>query len=312
MPLTVSTTAPLTGLPTLPGASAPERRTLLVAVIAAVMMAVEVGAGLWLGSMALLADGLHMASHTVAMGIAVFAYRYARRHAASERFVFGTGKVNALGGYTGAVVLGGTSAWMVWESLERAWQPVDVGYGDAALVATVGLAVNAFGAWVLRDQHHGHDHGPVAEGVVSHAHDHNLRAAYLHVMADAATSVLAIVALLAASRWRLPWLDPAVGIVGGIVVAWWSIGLLASSSAVLLDHQGPRALEAMIRLALTSDDTTVETLRCWAIGPSRYAVAVRLRSAAPRPVAEYEAALGVDSRVAWTSVEIDRPVEPRP
>ncbi|MFT5131332.1 MAG: cation diffusion facilitator family transporter, partial [Rhodothermales bacterium] len=187
-----------------------ENRTLLVIVITAVMMVVEIGAGLLYGSMALLADGLHMASHAAALGVSYFAYRYARRHAADPRFSFGTGKVNALGGFAGAILLAVFAAMMAWHSVERLLNPVTIVYSRAIAVAIVGLLVNGLSALILGhdDQHdHRHHHH-------EHTDDHNLKSAYFHVLADALTSVLAIVALLSAKYAGWIWMDPMMGIVG--------------------------------------------------------------------------------------------------
>jgi len=293
---------PLVGLPQareVPAPSIAERRTRIVTIISAGMMGIEVIGGGWFGSMALLADGLHMASHTLAMGIAVFAYVYARRHADDPRFAFGTGKVNALGGYTGATLLGATAVWMLWESLERLWAPGSVRYGEATVIAAIGLVVNVVSAWLLR---HDHTHDPVS-GACNHAHDHNLRAAYMHVMADAATSALAIIALLCASAWNLPWLDPLVGVAGGALVAWWAVGLLASSSSVLLDHRGPSSLIESVTCALESEGDRVVDVRCWAVAPGRYAVAASVQSGG-RSAVHYKHALARDPRIAWTTVEV--------
>lgn len=283
-----------------PDASMAERRTMVVAALAAVTMAAEIGGGLWSGSMALLADGLHMASHTLAMSIAVIAYAYARRHAASPRFAFGTGKVNALGGYTGGLVLGASAIWIAWEGLERMWQPAPVHYREAIALAVVGLVVNVISVLLLRDNH---TDGGGHVGC-SHGHDHNLRAAYLHVAADAVTSTLAIVALVAGRTFGLAWTDPVVGILGGGLVAWWSIGLLRTTSSVLLDQQAPGSLLTAIRRALDADRERITDLRCWAVAPGRYAVTVCFSGALSRTVAEHKRALLCDERVAWTAVEV--------
>lgn len=286
----------LSGIPTYSA----ERRTMVVAAISAATMVAEIAGGAWFGSMALLADGLHMGAHTFALGIAALAYAYARRHAENPRFAFGTGKVNALGGYTGAVLLGLSAVWIVWESLGLLWRPVSVRYGEALFLATIGLIVNMVCAVALRDD----GSGKQGHSGCRHAHDHNLRAAYLHVAADAVTSALAIVALFAAQRFALPWLDPLVGMVGGVVVGWWAIGLLRSSSAVLLDHQGPGPLQEAIRRALEEDGERIADLRCWAVAPERYAVAVCLQPGISRSIADHKRALLRDDRVAWTTIEV--------
>lgn len=208
-----------------------ENRTLLVICITATMMMVEIAAGIFYGSMALLADGLHMASHAVALGISAFAYVYARRHALDARFSFGTGKVNSLGGYTGAVLLAVFALIMAWESLIRLANPIDIAFDQAILVAVLGLVVNGASVFILGNQHsheHGHDHHD--DHGDHDDHDLNLKAAYFHVMADALTSVLAIGALLAGKYLGYSWMDPLMGIVGAILVARWSIGLLKTTS----------------------------------------------------------------------------------
>ncbi|MGH6913514.1 MAG: CDF family Co(II)/Ni(II) efflux transporter DmeF, partial [Geminicoccales bacterium] len=197
-----------------------ERRTLLVVLLTAAMMVVEIAAGLAFGSMALLADGLHMASHATALGISVFAYVYARRFAGHPRYSFGTGKINALAGFGSAVLLVIFAATMAWESVDRLISPIPIALNQALVVATAGLVVNGASALILAvPGHHGHGHH-------GHRHDHNLRAAYLHVLADALTSLLAIGALLAARFVDAVWLDPAMGVVGAVLVTRWSLGLL--------------------------------------------------------------------------------------
>ena len=211
-----------------------ERRTIIVIAITSVMMVIEIAAGIAYGSMALLADGLHMGSHTAALGLAVFAYVYARRHADDERFSFGTGKVNALAGFTGAVVLAGFAVVMAIESIERFLNPVTIIFNHAIVVAIVGLVVNGFSMVVLGGHH--------SDGRRTHEHDHedhNLRSAYLHVLADALTSLLAIFALLAGKYAGATWLDPAMGVVGAALVFRWSWSLLKQSARVLLDRQAP-------------------------------------------------------------------------
>jgi cation diffusion facilitator family transporter len=205
---------------------------LLVVVLTALMMVVEIAAGLMYGSMALLADGLHMASHATALGLAVFAYVISRRLAGDRRFAFGVGKINSLAGFASAVMLLGFALLMVSESTGRLINPLSIAFDQALIVAAVGLIVNGVSAWILVSTPHEHGHGHS-----HHHHDHNLRGAYLHVMADAVTSLLAIAALLAGKYMGATWLDPAMGIVGAVLVARWSYGLIRESSRVLLDLQ---------------------------------------------------------------------------
>ncbi len=204
-----------------------ERRTFLVTIITLVMMAVEIAAGIIFGSMALLADGLHMASHATALSINTFAYRYARIHADDKRFNFGTGKVNTLGGFTGAILLGFFVLFMFWESAKRLFSPVGIEFNQAIFVAVIGLIVNLLSVFILEAKHYTHDKDleQSERPHNHHEHDHNLQSAYLHVLADALTSVLAIAALLCAKYSGLIWMDPLMGIVGGMMVFRWSLGL---------------------------------------------------------------------------------------
>ena len=269
-------------------------------------------AGITFGSMALLADGLHMASHAVAIGIAAAAYVYARRHAADTRFTFGTGKVNALAGFTGAVLLAMFAIIMAEESITRFFRPIAISFNQAIIVATAGLIVNGVCALVLGrtgdgHEHHGHDHGH---------HDHNLRSAYLHVLADALTSILAIVALLAGKLAGLNWMDPAMGVLGACLVARWSWGLLRETSHVLLDHEAPADIRDTIRTALESeDDTRVADLHVWLIGPNVYAGAISLVTSTPRPPEYYRGLLPAHLHVGHVTLEVHRcpqPTAPEP
>lgn len=268
-----------------------ERRTRIVIVLTGLMMIVEVAAGLAFGSMALLADGLHMASHTVAIGISAAAYAYARRRAADPRFSFGTGKVNSLAGFTGAILLASFALLMATESIRRFVHPVPIAFDEAIAVAMVGLAVNAVSGILLR---------PHAED-----HDHNLRSAYLHVLADALTSCLAIFALLSASLFGLIWMDPLMGIVGAALVTRWSWGLLRQASAVLLDRQAAPAIREAIRDAIESvDDNRIADLHVWSIGPGIYAAIVTVVTDQPKTAAAYKELVPRDLGVVHLSVEV--------
>jgi cation diffusion facilitator family transporter len=255
-----------------------ETRTLIVVGLTVTMMVWEILAGIIYGSMALLADGLHMGSHAVALGIAAFAYAYARKNAGNRQFSFGTGKVNALGGFTGAVLLAGFALYIAIESIGRFINPVIISFDAAIFVAVIGLVVNGVSAWLLgggdHDHGHGHDHHHHGH------HDHNRRAAYFHVLADALTSVLAIVALLAGKYAGWNWLDPFMGLVGAALITRWSWLLLKETSSVLLDQQRSD-LEESVTNAIEDDDTRVSDLHIWSIGPNIYAAIVSVVSHEP-------------------------------
>lgn len=261
-------------------------RSLIVVALTVVMMAWEILAGVLYGSMALLADGLHMGSHAVALCIAAFAYAYARRNAGNTQFSFGTGKVNALGGFTGAVLLAGFALYMVIESIDRFIHPVDISFNGAIFVAVIGLIVNGVSAWILggEDHDHGDAHGHEHE---HEHHDHNRRAAYFHVLADALTSVLAIAALLAGKYAGWNWMDPIMGIVGALLITRWSWHLLKDTSRVLLDQQRSD-LEHDVRQSIENDDARISDLHLWAIGPNIHAAIVSIVSHAPESPAFYK------------------------
>lgn len=265
-----------------------ELRTLVVIAITGIMMAVEIATGLAFGSMALLADGLHMASHAVALGINAFAYIYARQHAHDRQFSFGTGKVNALGGFTGAILLATFALMMASESVGRLIHPTEIAFNQAILVAVLGLVVNGASMFILGDGHEHHHHGDEHDHhhdhhVDHHDHDHNLRSAYLHVLADALTSFLAILALLVAKYFGFVWMDPAMGIVGAVMVALWSWGLLRSTSAVLLDKQCPDHLQEVIRESIEhADGSRVTDLHLWAIGPGIFGAIISIVARDPK------------------------------
>lgn len=301
-----------------------ERRTLLVIALTAVTMVVEIAAGLLFGSMALLADGLHMASHTLALGISAVAYVYARRFAADPRFSFGTGKVNALGGFTGALLLAGFALAMVWESVHRLLEPTVIVYDRAIAIALLGLAVNAASAWILGgsdghdhpahpghrpvDEHgHAHDHPHHEHRHHDHHHDHNLRAAYLHVLADALTSVLAIAALLGGKYAGWDWLDPAIAILGALLIARWSWGLLADTSRVLLDYQAPEPLRETLREAVERHGADrVADLHLWSVGPGLHALEMVVLTHDALSADDIKARLPDELGIVHATVEIHR------
>lgn len=258
------------------------RRTLWVVALTALMMVAEIAAGYWSGSMALLADGFHMATHAGALGIAAIAYAYARKHATSPRYSFGTGKVGDLAGFASALVLGLIALGIAVESIRRLFEPANVAFGEATIVAAVGLVVNLASALLLSGGHHGHGHHHHGHGHGDghdhhdhhHGHDNNLRSAYLHVLADALTSVLAIVALLAGWFLGWTWLDPAMGIVGALVIARWSWGLMRDTSAVLLDATDDHVATEVRELVEGPGDTQIADLHVWRVGPEAHAAIV--------------------------------------
>lgn len=283
------------------------RRVGGVMALTLAMMVGEILAGTWFGSMALLADGWHMATHAGAMLITVLAYRYAQRAAGEARHSFGAGKVGDLAGFASALILIGVALIMAWESVGRLLAPTPIEYGEAIAVAALGLAVNLASAWLLHDDHahhhHGHDHGHNHAGHHHHDHhDHNLRAAYLHVLADALTSVLAIVALLLGQRYGWSWLDPVMGLVGAVVIVRWGRGLLHSTADVLLDA-APSGMTEAITQAL-GDDVGVLDLHVWQIGPGQHAAIVALSAARPASPAAYKARLTGVAGLAHVNVEV--------
>jgi len=249
-----------------------ERRTRLAATVTVVFMVVEIAAGVLFHSMALLADGVHMATHVGALGLAAGAYFLARRHAANTRFTFGSGKFGDLAAFSSAIILGLIAFGVAYESIERLLWPVAVRYSEALPIAAIGLLVNIVSAAILHEPHTHHDH---AHG--DHHHDHNLRAAYVHVLADAATSLLAIGALAAGLFFGTAWLDPLVGLAGAGVIASWSYGLIRDSGMVLLDAEDDPELAAEIRAMIESEmNARVADLHLWRLGPGHRGLIVSL------------------------------------
>ena len=283
-----------------------ERRTRLVVLLSAIMMAVEIALGTLTGSMALVADGWHMATHTLALGIAAWAYWLARRWSADPRYSFGTGKLGSLAGFASALGLAAVAVGIIWESASRFRQPLDVQFGEALVVAIVGLLVNLASAALLghgHDHDHDHDHAHGHGDHGHHHHDHNLRSAYLHVLSDAMTSVLAILALAAGWWFGVRWLDLAVGIVGALVILVWSRGLIRDTAAVLLDRVPDQALCDGVRSRIEAPgDTAINDFHMWQVGPGRYAAIVAV--AGPVTPAEIRRRIGPDSRLAHITVEV--------
>ena len=284
-----------------------ERRTRQVMWLTLVMMVVEIAAGTVLGSMALLADGWHMSSHALALGVSAGAYYLARRHAQDPRFAFGTWKIEVLGGYTSAVFLVGVAAYMGIESVSRLFSPAPIRFDEAIPVAILGLAVNVVSAWLLSTghDHHGHEHGNDSH---AHNHDLNLRSAYLHVVADAATSVLAIIALAGGKYLGATWLDPVMGIVGTVLVGRWAVGLLRDTGRVLLDAEmdSPVVQEVREVIAALPGPPQLRDLHVWRVGRGKYACIVHLAESQAMHAAEVRSALAVHEELVHVTVEFER------
>ncbi|MEW5914667.1 MAG: CDF family Co(II)/Ni(II) efflux transporter DmeF [Thermodesulfobacteriota bacterium] len=286
-----------------------ERRTRLVVALTGLMMVVEIAAGLIFGSMALLADGWHMASHAAALSLTALGYYLARRHADDPRFCFGTGKVGDLAGFVSALLLAFIAALMAYESLLRLFAPVAIAFNQAILVAVVGLVVNLLSALLLRDKphEHGHQHGPHEHppGHEHHHTDHNLKSAYLHVLADALTSVTAIVALSAGKYLGWVWMDPVMGIVGSLVIARWSWGLLRDTGLTLLDiNPYPELAERIRALVEGSDGGRVADLHLWRLGPGHLGAIVSIVTADPQPAEHYKGLLADLEEISHLTVEV--------
>lgn len=330
-----------------------EARTRAVLVVTLLTMAAEIAGGWWTGSMALLADGWHMGTHALALGVATVAYALARRHASDTRYAFGTWKIEVLGGFASALVLAMVAVGIAFESALRLWNGTPIDAATALWVAGIGLAVNLVSAWLLHGaddaSHGGHDHGHHAHhphhphasydpahaaahqhhrhdghGHAHHAHAHalhadhpiatadgghdlNLRAAYVHVLADALTSVLAILALAAAMWLGWQWLDPLVGVLGAVVIGVWAVGLLRQTAAVLLDREMDHPLVEQIRTAIEADgDARVADLHLWRVGRQQYAAIASIVADAPRSSADYRARLAGYPALVHLSLEINQ------
>jgi cation diffusion facilitator family transporter len=292
------------------GNPAAERGTRAVMWITAAMMVVEIVAGWWFNSMALLADGWHMSSHALAIGLSAFAYGAARRYSQDPRFAFGTWKIEILGGFASAIFLLGIAAVMVFGSVERLFDPRPIHYEEAIFVAVIGLLVNVVSAVILGQSHSGHTHGH-AEHDHSHHHDLNLKSAYVHVITDAATSVLAIVALAGGWFYGWWWLDPVMGIAGAMLVAIWAKGLLIDTGKVLLDREMDHPIVDEIREVIKplehSDGTRIVDLHVWRVGTEAYScaltIATRSEMLTPEQVREL---LCQHEEIVHTTIEIHR------
>lgn len=290
--------------------SVAERRTRIVAVITGTMMIVEIIAGAMFNSMALLADGWHMGTHLAAFLIAALAYYFSRRHANNPRYSFGTGKMGVLGGFASAVVLGVVALLMAGESIHRIFEPLPIRFNEAIAIAGVGLLVNVVCALLLKGEHHhhghSHDHGHHRSG--GEHHDLNLRAAYIHVLADALTSVTAIVALLSGKFLGWTWLDPVMGIAGSILVGTWAVGLLRSTSGILLDRIPESSdLPDEIRRAVEADDDSLVTdLHIWQVASGKFAAIIGIVAHEPKSPEHYRKLLGEHEELQHVTVEVQR------
>jgi len=284
-----------------------ERRTWQVVALTAAMMVAEIAGGTIFGSMALVADGWHMSTHAAALALAAVAYRVARKHQYDARYTFGTGKFGELAAFGNALLLLLIALLIGYESLQRLFMPVPIHFAEALPIAVAGLVVNLVSAWLLRDHGHGHDHAHDHDHDHGHGHDTNLRAAYVHVLADALTSVLAIAALLAGYLGGAGWLDPAMGLVGTLVIALWSWNLLKAASRVLLDRVPDQELAARIRERLQEGGDRIVDFHLWRLGPEHLGLIVSIVSDHPQPPDHYKRRLADVARLSHVTMEIQEP-----
>lgn len=282
-----------------------QRRTVQVLMITAVTMVIEIGAGSLFGSMALLADGWHMGTHTAAFAITLFAYRYSKRHADNRDFTFGTGKVGVLGGFASAIALAVVALFMGFESIHRLFEAPHIRFNEAIAVAVLGLLVNLLCAGLLHVRHaHSHAHTPADR---HHHRDHNLRGAYLHVLADGLTSVLAIVALCFGKFLGWHWLDPLMGIAGALIISRWSYSLLEETSGILLDKNIDAASTRQIQAKIESEsDNRVSDIHVWKIGPVDYAAIISVVTHYPKSPEHYKHMLREFKHLSHVTIEVNR------
>lgn len=283
-----------------------EIKVKIVFWLTTVIMVLEIAAGTWSGSMALLADGWHMGTHSAAFLIAIFAYSYAKKHANNKDFSFGTGKVNSLGGFASAIALAIVALMMIVESVQRLLEPQSIHFNEAIIVAIIGLVVNFASVFILHEDHHhgGHDHDH--EHHHDH-HDHNMKAAYFHVLADTLTSLLAIVALLVGKYIGLLWMDPLMGIVGALVISKWSYGLIKDSSEVLLDKSVKQSTIDKITDALSKRNTVINDLHIWKIATNHQSAIIKVTSVEPINSEEYKHILReILPQLSHISIEVSR------
>ena len=278
-----------------------ERNTKRVIILTLSMMVIEISAGYLSGSMALLADGWHMGTHAGALGITALAYYYARRHSDNPNYSFGTGKVGVLGGFSSAVVLAVIALLMGVESIKRLISPLPIQFNEAIAVAVIGLIVNIVSALLLKESHHHHDHSSNKIG-----HDHNLRAAYLHVIADALTSILAIIALVTGKALGWVWMDSVMGIVGALIITKWSYGLLWDTGRILLDRDvNPEAVAEIKELIESDSDNRVSDIHVWRVGPHHLSVILSIVTHFPNPPGYYKKLLSGYDDISHVTVEVN-------
>jgi cation diffusion facilitator family transporter len=283
-----------------------ERRTLYVLILTAITMVVEIVAGTIFGSMALLADGWHMGTHVAAFMITIFAYRYARKHAADPVFAFGTGKVSVLGGFASAIALAMVALLMFVESLQRIIDPHLIQFNEAIAVASLGLFINLLSALLLKDDHQHLHHDDEEHEHHHHDHDHNLSAAYMHVLADALTSVLAIVALVSGKYFGWHWLDPVMGMVGAIIITRWSYGLLKQTGPILLDSSIELDYQAAIKETIENDsDNMIADIHIWKVGANHYAAIISIVTRFPKTSQYYKELLSDFHRLSHLTIEVN-------
>ena len=290
-----------------------ERRTWAVIALCAVMMVAEIVGGLLFGSIALVADGLHMSTHASALLLAALAYRYARRHADDPRFSFGTGKLGDLAGFSSAIVLAMIAILIGYEAVSRLMAPVPISFNEAIPIAVLGLIVNIVSALLLSGGGHSHDHGQSHEHEHDHSHTHgnahrdnNMRAAVIHVLADAVVSVLVIVGLLLARTFGWLFMDPVAGLVGAAVIASWSYGLIRDTGAILLDMNPDRGMADKVRAAIERDGDRLEDLHLWRLGPGHLGAILSVVTTKPRDPGHYRRLLGHFHNLSHVTVEVQQ------
>ncbi|WP_434939907.1 CDF family Co(II)/Ni(II) efflux transporter DmeF [Shewanella sp. HL-SH8] len=290
------------------------KRTWYVLVITVITMIIEVIAGTVYGSMALLADGWHMGTHAAAFCITLFTYSYARKHASSNKFSFGVGKVGVLGGYTSAIALGIVAIVMLAESIHRLLSPIEIQFNQSILVAIIGLIVNIASMFILGHEHHGHDHSDHHSHEHDHHeehhdhhsdHDHNLKAAYFHVLADALTSVLAICALLVGKLLGWYWLDPIMGVVGAVIITKWALGLMKQTSPILLDENIDKEYQLEIINTIDDEHTKVTDIHIWKISADHYSASIALCTTTGANVETFKHSLSKFDKLSHLTIEVN-------